>query len=402
MADAALGALKASGTHEGLRGTFLEQDGELPDGLIEYLPPSNPTQKPDPNGTCFTVSSCQYPAGFIDDPVAYRSYSRILHRLDAREGPKPRFALFVGDQVYVDATAGLYDPTSQYDQYRLPYEAWLRQRHVRELLRRIPSFMLLDDHEIEDNWEPQACPDNQQNADKKKYGVEAFHKYQRGISGGLESFVFDGFHFFMLDTRTERTHRKVGILGSARLFKNDRMNRLKEWLLTSPGPKFVATPAMFLPRHRVAVQHNSALNASNLSALRSDSWDGYPNTLREVLAFIAANKIQHVVFLSGDEHRGSIAKADLLDSEDNLITRIHSIHTAAMYAPLAFANALDEDIVDKERIAIDDPQGRFTCVVEATRPPPGDGATVVFIRQTGTDWLLDYEFADGNVITLTL
>jgi len=35
-------------------------------------------------------------------------------------GIKPRFALFVGDQVYVDATAGLYDPTAKDDRYRLP------------------------------------------------------------------------------------------------------------------------------------------------------------------------------------------------------------------------------------------------------------------------------------------
>ena len=76
--------------------------------------------------------------------------------------------------------------------------------------------MLLDDHEIDDNWEPIAYPDEQTNADKKKYGVEAYQKYQRGRNGGLETFDFDGFHFFMLDTRTERMHRKVdGSLANA-------------------------------------------------------------------------------------------------------------------------------------------------------------------------------------------
>jgi hypothetical protein len=159
---------------------------------------------------------------------------------------------------------------------------------------------------------------------------------------------------------------------------------------------------MFLPRHRVAVQHNSALDASNLSALHSDSWDGYPNTLREVLAFIAAHKIQRVVFLSGDEHRGSVALADLLDAEGNKIARIHSIHTAAMYAPLPFANALDEDIVGCERIVIDDLLGRYICVVQAVRPPPGDGASFVSVYKSGPDWLLNYEFADGTVNTLRL
>ncbi len=96
------------------------------------------------------------PPGFIDEPVAYRSYGKIVERLEASAGIKPRFAVFAGDQVYVDPTAGLYDPASEDDRYRLPYEAWLRQRNVRNALRRIPSFMLLDDHEIDDNWEPLA------------------------------------------------------------------------------------------------------------------------------------------------------------------------------------------------------------------------------------------------------
>jgi hypothetical protein len=68
MAEAALSALTTPTTDEGLRGTFLEQDGELVDGVIAYDPPANPARQPDPNGTCFTVSSCQYPAGFVDDP----------------------------------------------------------------------------------------------------------------------------------------------------------------------------------------------------------------------------------------------------------------------------------------------------------------------------------------------
>ena len=34
----------------------------------------------------FTLGSCQYPAGFLDEPVAYRSYGEIVERLD-REYP---------------------------------------------------------------------------------------------------------------------------------------------------------------------------------------------------------------------------------------------------------------------------------------------------------------------------
>jgi len=285
------------------------------DGVIPYDPPQNPPATPPSSGTSFTLASCQYPAGFIDEPVAYRSYDRIVARLDASVGIKPRFSLFVGDQVYVDPTAGLYDPAAKDDHYRVPYEVWLRQQNVRGVLRRIPSFMLLDDHEIDDNWEPVASPDEKENDDKKQDGVKAYKQYQRGKSGGLETFDFDGFHFFMLDTRTERMHRKVdGSLASANLFDSDpldpskTMGRLKKWLREKPAPKFVVSPAMLLPRHRRAVQRNSSLAPTNLSALHSDGWDGYPNTLREVLAYIAREKINGVVFWSG--RRASRLRSD--------------------------------------------------------------------------------------------
>ena len=389
---------------------LLEQDRDLLDGVIPYDPPQNPPATPPSSGTSFALASCQYPAGFIDEPVAYRSYDRIVARLDANVGIKPRFSLFVGDQVYVDPTAGLYDPAARDDHYRLPYEAWLRQQNVRGVLRRIPSFMLLDDHEIDDNWEPVASPDEKENDNKKRDGVKAYKQYQRGKSGGLETFDFDGFHFFMLDTRTERMHRKVdGSLASANLFDSDlldpskTMGRLKKWLLEKPAPKFVVSPAMLLPRHRRAVQRDSSLDPSNLSALHSDGWDGYPNTLREVLAYIAKKEIKGVVFLSGDEHRGCVATVDLCDAAGTLITQVHSLHTAAVYAPYPFANSLDEDIVASETIVIADPNyGNYQCVVNTTRPPPGDGVTFLRVRQVGTAWKLDYEFADGAVQTLTL
>jgi hypothetical protein len=380
------------------------QDTDLLDGVIPYDPPADPPKLPAPSGTRFALASCQYPAGFIDGPVAYRSYSEIVRRVEAGTGNEPRFALLVGDQVYVDPTAGLYDPTVRDGRYRLPYEAWLGQHNVRNVLRRIPSFMLLDDHEIDDNWEPIADPDDPTNDKIMRKGLAAYEKYQRGTKGGLDTFDFDGFHFFLLDTRTKRKHRKAdGSLAGAELFNSNTMRRLKDWLDPRPGPKFVVSPAMLLPRHRRAVQRDSSLDSSNLSALHSDGWDGYPGTLREVLAHIAEKKIQGVVFLSGDEHRGCVATAELRDSSGAVITRVHSIHTAAVYSPYPFANSLEEDTVSSETIPIERPGGshRYDCVVTTKWPAAGDGATFLSVHRDGTAWKLDCEFAK-ETIKLTL
>lgn len=393
---------RRQGVKQTARPPVVEQDFDLRDGIIPYNPPVQPPLEPTSDGTSFTLSSCQYPAGFLDEAVAYHSYGRIGSRLEAKAGITPRFALFVGDQVYVDPTAGLYDPTRRDDRYRLPYEAWLSQDSVRNVLRQIPSFMLLDDHEIDDNWEPIAEPDDCVNAEKATRGIDAYWKYQRGMHAKLEMFDFDGFHFFMLDTRTQRTHRKVGDgLKSAAMIAPATMESLKQWLLLAPAPKFVVSPVMLLPRHRRAIQRDSSLSWTNLSALHSDGWDGYPNTLREVLAYIAENRIEHVVFLSGDEHRACVATVDLCD-EDGSVTRLHSIHTAAMFAPYPFANGIDEEIVDSETIEIRHGARKYRCVVNAARPAPGDGATFFHVRPAGTGWELDCEFGDGAVQTLTI
>jgi hypothetical protein len=391
-------------TGDAVLDTLLDQDRDLLDGVVPYDPPQSPPPSPPAGGsTRFALASCQYPAGFLDDPVAYRGYKAIVTEIESTAAPL-KFAVFAGDQVYVDPTAGLYDPSAADDRYQLPYEAWLRARNVRDALRRIPSFMLLDDHEIGDNWEPISSPDDADNAQHEKDGLAAFEKYQRGIPKSVATFVYDGFGFFMLDTRTTRQRRKVDAgLATATLFDLPTMTSLKNWLLATPGPKFVVSPAMLLPRHRRSLQHDNTLDPANLNALHSDGWDGYPNSLREVLAFIAANGIGQVVFLSGDEHRGCVAEITLLDTANNLVARAHSVHAAALYAPFPFANSLDEDVMLNDTFSIADALGHFECVVTASRPtPPADGATFLTVYDDGKGWKLDIQFPGAALDTRIL
>jgi cholesterol oxidase len=62
-----------------------------------------------------------------------------------------RFIVLTGDQVYTDATAGILDPSIRDGRYILPYNRWLQSRAVRTALRQVPSYMLLDEHEIEND-----------------------------------------------------------------------------------------------------------------------------------------------------------------------------------------------------------------------------------------------------------
>ncbi|RZL00471.1 MAG: hypothetical protein EOP36_15405, partial [Rubrivivax sp.] len=106
------------------------------------------------------VASCQYASGMIDGAPpastwtpgpADLSYDRLGQwqrhtHLDA--------LLLVGDQVYNDATAGLFDPAAVDDRYHGPYRHWLSRRAVRQALAGPMVHALPDDHEFHDNWSP--------------------------------------------------------------------------------------------------------------------------------------------------------------------------------------------------------------------------------------------------------
>ncbi|MNT85094.1 hypothetical protein D3C72_2252170 [compost metagenome] len=73
-----------------------------------------------------------------------------------------------------------------------------------------------------------------------------------------------------------------------------------------------------------------------------------------------------------------------------------------MFAPYPFANGIDEEIVDSETIEVRSGARTYRCVVNATRPAPGDGPTFLRVRPAGAGWELDCEFGDGAIQTLTI
>ena len=186
---------------------------------------------------------------------------------------------------------------------------------------------------------------------------------------------------------------------------DDQFPALISWLTKhkdDPMPVFVVSPSILLPRHRLA-------KCSKASALCSDAWDGFPYSFRRLLAHIAREQIQNVVFLSGDEHQSCIASITLTargpeaSSPAEPVT-IHSIHSSALYAPFVFANGTPADLAGNEKpFEFDDPdisRGKFTisCTVHtdfACRV--GAGFAVIACERTDASrWRLSCQFhVDG-------
>jgi cholesterol oxidase len=369
----------------------------------------------DPTEITFAVASCQYPAGFLDRDVAERSYERLARCVE-REGTglKPKCLLLIGDQIYADATAGLFDPSTLYDRFQFPYERLLRMPALRRIQRRIPVYMMLDDHEIEDNWEPIA---GERRPDENLVDGRRFYlEYQRVAGPELRAptpdaplplrydFALNGFPFFIADTRTEREARSAETIDRARIMSASQFEDLLDWLARPSNrdvPKFVASPACLLPRALRTLQ-----NGHRASALRSDAWDGYPGSLHRLLAYIVEKQIDNVVFLSGDEHISFATRARIVARGSGKSMSIHSIHSSALYAPFPFANAVPDNLAWEETFRFTLPSGEplgaqgtavwggdYECEVATEFAPPGDGFTLVQALRESGQWAIRCRFS---------
>ncbi len=352
----------------------------------------------------FALASCQYPAGMVDSTLAYASCRRLAHLLEQPSSVrKPAFLLQLGDQIYADATAGLFDPTVVDDRFGRRYEELMRNPDVRSVFRRIPVYAMLDDHEIDDNWEPHRGD----SAGRRlmKDGRHAYLCFQRSVGPARQEpymdsvfplwypFTENGFPFFILDTRTERTMRSAETIESARIMSAGQFTRLKRWLEEHGGrdvPKFIASPSILLPRLRRAHQ-----DGHPAGALHSDAWDGYPASLHALLAHIADNGIRNVVFLSGDEHLSCHTWASITGPEGHAV-EIQSIHSSALYAPYPFANTHIPDLAGEEVFGFStgsgDEQRRYTCKITTAYAPAGDGFAVIHAARNGSGWQISCDW----------
>lgn len=381
---------------------------ELRGGLISGTVPTNEASDSE-SRSIFALASCQYPSDFLDRMPNGESALRgpadasllaLADRLGNRDAPS--LLLLAGDQVYIDATAGLFDPKVEDDRYRVPYERRGQSRGAKATMQRcdLAVEMILDDHEIGNNWaiNPNRNPTSGSaiRADPAfTVGRRAYVKYQYfGPSAAprklwRDDFRWRGFPFFLGDTRTGRVGRNALNINRATIMSRNQFKALRRWLDNEPAKlsKFVLTPSAVLPRRRMVADDPAC-------AIHSDSWDGYPLSLHSLLGYLCDNEIQKVIFLSGDEHLSSFVEAVVLNMVTGKKTSFWSIHSSPLYAPYPFANAKPTDFAGSETFRFPDARaGPYECVVK-TVFCSGDGFALVEIDPMN-NLSVDFIGADG-------
>ena len=308
----------------------------------------------------FLLGSCRYPGILWKRKHADQIFGPMRQQVSDND---VSFVLMVGDQIYADMLnknipIGLADT---YEEFQQRYHSAFGSRNMRALLRSVPNYMILDDHEIEDNW----AQDRMKKRKKRmlfNIAIGAYCSYQwthspRNYGKRLYyNFESAGYPVFVLDGRTQRYKEDDPdelddnhMLGRPALAGNEpgQLERVLDWLKTQQAkrgntPKFIVTASVFAPSNVRTTKGKKQKN-------ESDSWPAFPDTRRRILSCIVEHKVQNVVFLSGDIHCSNVAELSYSGSPSAKRLKAFSITSSAFYWPFFFADGEPSDYVHNSK-----------------------------------------------------
>lgn len=276
------------------------------------------------------VGSCRYLLktflGDFYDNRGDKTFRSIVRQID--DGMRTDQMLMIGDQIYAD-DLNAFNPDKTVAQFYKRYRYAFSQPWIRKLMSVTPTYMTLDDHEIEDNW-----PSKATDKDLRTLFPVAIHAYQayqlahspaislrRGRLDGTPKKLWYSYtdgccDVFITDSRTERS------VGSEReMLGMDQTRILKRWLSDGSGKvKIVVTSVPFFP------------DAANDE--EKDKWSGFPDQRKELLTLIEEKSINKVIFLSGDIHASMSSE---LISQNGV--KVISIISSAFFWPYPHPSA---------------------------------------------------------------
>ena len=267
--------------------------------------------KDTPSDVAFLLVSCNlHHVGFLADPdPAYRTAARLIGDEDAD------FMIHCGDQIYADiqSEGELVHEFDTLEYYTDKYmDAWNACKPARRVLTRLPHYMVLDDHEIADNY----ARDTESYPRRAEVALAVYRRYQdshnpQTYGAGAYHYAFDhgDKRFFTLDCRTQRL---AGEGSAPRMIGRDQMQAFKRWLKRhKDDAKFVVSCVPFVAE----VEGRAA----------EDKWCGekFRPQREEIIDHIAAESIGRLTFLTGDMHNSLHASMDIATADGT--TTVHEL-----------------------------------------------------------------------------
>jgi len=231
----------------------------------------------DPPDFSFAMGSCFYVNEEATDRPG-KAFGGDYHIMTNIYSKRPDFMLWLGDNVY------LREPDwNSRSGYFHRYTHTRALKELQPLLANTHHYAIWDDHDYGPN-------DSDRTWKLKEIALESFsafwpttHLNATGAGGITQHFQWSDCDFFLLDDRWFKSPNATPgtVLGAS------QMEWLKLNLLTSKAPfKFVSMGVMFL---------STASNKENMAKAGEKERE-------ELINFIQENKIEGVIFLTGDRH----------------------------------------------------------------------------------------------------
>ena len=236
------------------------------------------------------IGSCHYIANPNPD---FRGGGGDYQIFDAIAAKRPDLMLWLGDNLYLQ-TPDFLDPSSMAARYR---QARGFDR-LRNLLVATAHLAIPDDHDYGPN-------DTNGSYVLKGESLKLFQRYWPNPSYGLPGVpgTFDwarlgDVEFFLLDDRYYRHPNHYPDVPEKAMYGPVQLEWLKQALLSSRAPlKIVAGGSQFWNR-----------------ASRFEGLHQFPNEQKRLADWLVAQRIDGVVFLSGDRHFGELLKQERPDA----------------------------------------------------------------------------------------
>lgn len=292
----------------------------------------------------YIVGSCRYLLrvfGFsIFDDRGDKAFRSILaqHQTNPIHG-----ILMVGDQIYAD-DLNFLAPDKSLENFFKRYRVAFTQEHIQRLMAQIPTYMILDDHEIEDNWPAKA--DSKDMTTLYPSAIHAYQVYQcshspvfsldsEGWISGTPKHLWYNFSdgcadWFVMDVRTERIWSEDA--SKRQMIKKHQMDALLNWLSDGSGrAKMIVTSVPFIP---------------DLESDSDDKWGAFLPERTKILNYIFEQKIRKVSFVSGDVHCSFTAQ---LTCPDDPEFKVFTIISSSFFWP--YPHMEEGDFVLKGKLA---------------------------------------------------
>ncbi|MCP4201234.1 MAG: alkaline phosphatase family protein [bacterium] len=245
------------------------------------------------------------------------SDSAFLRIAELAQTENAAFMIHCGDQIYYPRAA---DP--EVDRYREQYRKTWQRSPVRNLFTRLPHYMILDDHEIRNNFRNDRPAVRTETGlfdmrTFKRRALRVYREYQHSHNPQSHSsklyyeFSSGDVRFFVMDIRTERRE------STGKMISPTQMTAFFDWLRRFPGDlKFVVTAVPFLAE---------VIEVDARSPGR-DKWCGkaYEAQRQEILQFLCDETgLRQPVFLTGDMHNSYHATMRLNRGSESF--RLHEL-----------------------------------------------------------------------------